>query len=116
MKAGKRLMKSEKEVEKICRDLMNKASEEYLTENYPKIVYGTIGVCMTVLNKQFGFGRKRLQKLKDEIEAEYVTMNAGICGRKYTSEDCLRYLKENYGIDFDESHYGEGWKDECNYR
>lgn len=116
MKAEKRLMKSEKEVRKICKDLMNKASAEYLAENYPKIVYRAIGVCMTVLNKQFGFGAKRLQKLKDEIEAEYVTMNAGICGRKYTSDDCLKYLKENYGIDFDESHYGEGRKDERNYK
>ena len=52
MKSTKRLMKSEREVEEICR----KQVEEYLTENYEAIAqnaaYQAFAVMMCVLNRQ----------------------------------------------------------------
>lgn len=111
MKSMKRLMKSDREVESICY----KYVEEYLTENYDGIVrntsYQVIAVVMCVLSRQYGFGKIRLHRLKNDLEAEFVKMKTGVLGRDYTVNDCVKYLKENYDIDFSESNYtAEGWE------
>lgn len=49
---------------------------------------------------------KRLMKSDREVR-EICT---GIFGRKYDADDCTKFLKERYGIDFSESAYkAEGW-------
>ena len=109
MKSMKRLMKSEREVEKICR----KQVEEYLTENYEAIsrsgAIQMLAAAFYVLHTEFGFGEKRLKRLKSLIEGLFVLMKVGVIGRKFNPEDCMKFLKEKLNIDFEESDY-EGWE------
>ena len=110
MKSLKRLMKSEREVREICK----RETDVYLRENYDQIVrqavYQTLAVVFFVLHRCFGFGGKRLHRLKNEIESEFVMMKTGILGRKYDADDCKRFLNERYEIDFEESIYkAKGW-------
>ena len=109
MKSTKRLMKSEREVEEICR----KQVEVYLTEKYEAIAqnaaYQAFAVMMCVLNRQYGFGKTRLHRLKNDVESEFVKMKTSFLGRDYSVNDCVKYLKDNYDIDFSKSNY-EGWE------
>lgn len=110
MRSLKRLMKSDREVREICK----RETDAYLRENYERIAkqeaYRALAVAFVVLHRCFGFGGKRLHRLKDEIESEFVMMKTGILGRKYDADDCKRFLNERYDIDFEESIYkAEGW-------
>ena len=109
MKSTKRLMKSEREVEKICR----KQVEEYLTEKYEAIAqnaaYQAFAAMMCVLNRQYGFGKTRLHRLKNDVEAEFVKMKTSFLGRDYSVNDCVKYMKDNYDIDFSKWNDG-GWE------
>ncbi len=60
-----------------------------------------MSVCMVVLNRENGFGEKRLQQFLDSVRAEFEIMNCGILGKNYDPLDCLEFLKNNYGIDVD---------------
>ena len=33
-------------------------------------------------------------------------MTSGVLGKPYSTNDCVRFLKETYNIDFEESMYG----------
>ena len=51
-----------------------------------------------------------MSQLKEHIESEFVMMKTGIFGRKYDADDCTKFLKDRYSIDFSESAYkAEGW-------
>lgn len=111
MRSLKRLMKSDREVREICK----RETDAYLRENYEQIAkqaaYQTIAVAFVVLHRYFGFGGRRLSQLKEHIESEFVMMKTGIFGRKYDADDCTKFLKDRYGIDFSESAYkAEGWE------
>lgn len=67
--------------------------------------YQAIAVAMTVLHREYGFGKQRLQRLKDLIEDEYAVMQSDVCGRSYSPRDCQQWLKDECGIDFEESRY-----------
>lgn len=96
-----RIITSQSEVKRF-------AEEEYLRlrdtvyENVIKDVLPQfISVCMIILNRENGFGKKRLTKLLDSVKAEFKIMNCGIFGKNYDPLDCLEFLKNKYGIDVD---------------
>lgn len=85
------------------------AEEEYLRlkdDVYENVIKDVIpqfmSVCMMILNRENGFGKKRLTKLLDSVKAEFIIMNGGIFGKNYDPLDCLKFLKEKYGIDVDD--------------
>lgn len=104
-----RVLMTESQIRKIVK----KESEIQTTKIYDAAVkdatYQAFAVCFIVLAKEFGFGAGRLGKLKNSIEAEYVSMCTGILGKPYGIDDVIKYLKEHYGIDFNESCYSEAW-------
>ena len=62
-----------------------------------------MSVCMVELNKEFGFGEKRLRSVLDGVKDHFKLMDGvGILNHQYSTLDCLTYLKEKYGIDLDE--------------
>lgn len=64
------------------------------------IVAQLMATCMTELNKDFGFGKKRLQRFKRGTEALFIAMaRDGILGRKFTTQNCIDVMRERYGID-----------------
>ena len=58
-----------------------------------------MSVCMVELNKEFGFGEKRLRSVLDGVKDHFKLMDGvGILNHQYSTLDCLTYLKEKYGI------------------
>ena len=103
MKATKRILRTERDVKAIARKEVEKM--------YPiisrDIAYQVMAVAFLVLNRQYGFGRKRLGDLKNDIEFEYFIMQESPCGVKYDPDDAVRICKEKFGIDFYKSIFGE---------
>jgi len=57
---------------------------------------------LTELNKEFGFGRKRLGRVKRGTESLFLLMaSGGFMGKKFDTQTCIDYLRDNYGIDLD---------------
>ena len=74
-------------------------------------IYQSLGAMLYVLATKKGASSKYLNWLKDETETIFVQMATKAGGLDYTNDDILRYLKENYNVDFDESAFGEAWDD-----
>ncbi len=83
--------------EKEYRRLKDTVYENVIKDVIPQFT----AVCMCVLNRENGFGAKRLQRFLDSVASEFEIMNCGILGRKYDPLDCLKFLKEKYKIDVD---------------
>lgn len=98
----------QKEVEKIAdREAKKRVDEIYATAE-TNTAYQVMATVFCVLNKEFGFGKKRLTRLKNYTEDEFVRMAKGCLGRDYSSADCCKYLKGKYNIDFSETQYTGG--------
>jgi hypothetical protein len=96
-------MKSEKEIKEIVKQEVEKAYPEISKD----VAYQTFAMVFLILNRDYGFGKKRLQDLKDSIEMEYWKMQEKPCGIDYTPEDVLRICIERFGIDFNVSQFKE---------
>lgn len=96
--------------ENQIRKAVKAESERQVTEIYEKAMndaaYQCFATMMCVLHREFGFGGERLRRLKNLTEAEFFAMMNGVLGKPYSTNDCVRFLKEEYGIDFEESMYG----------
>ena len=80
-------------------EIRQRVEEEYQKKKdqiYESVIQDVLpqfmSVCMVELNKEFGFGEKRLRSVLDGV---------GILNHQYSTLDCLTYLKEKYGIDLD---------------
>lgn len=51
------------------------------------------------LNKEFGFGKKRLLQYYNGISAMLLFMKNGVMGKSFTTDDCIKYCKEEFDID-----------------
>lgn len=66
------------------------------------IVAQLMAVVFTVLNKDFGFGKDRLMKVKKGTEELFkIMLNGGICGQEFNTQNCLDYMKDKFDIDLD---------------
>lgn len=102
MNSMRRLIKSDREVERLCQEEVAKRYKEISQD----VAYQTFAMVFLVLNRDFGFGKKRLHDLKDSIEGEYWKMQEKPLGIEYDPDDVLRIVKDKFGIDFNESLYG----------
>lgn len=66
------------------------------------VIPQVLAVVLLTLNKDFGFGEKRLRRCISGMKSYFKLMNTEIFNRKITTLDCLKYLKDEYGIDLDE--------------
>ena len=60
-----------------------------------------LSVFFTALHKDFGFGKKRLLRVKESVEAYFLLMQTGIFSKSFTPIDCINYLRDEFGIDLD---------------
>lgn len=104
-----RVFKSESQIRRIVQDEAKRQTTEIYDKAMQDSVYQAFAVMMCVLHKEFGFGKERLHRLKDLTEDEFMAMKCNVLGRSYTTNDCVRFLKENYDIDFSKSQYDESW-------
>lgn len=68
----------------------------------------TMAVVFWVLHREHGWGRDRMQRLKNEIEDEFVLMHKGVMGVKYNPVELREKLKSEFGVDFDTTRYEGG--------
>lgn len=106
----------DKETGGILKNKMVLTKEEisqYLEEEWEQkkdLVYAEVkndvanqilSVFFTALNKDFGFGKTRLLRVKSSVEAWFSIMQTGVFNKQFTPVDCINYLKENFDIDLD---------------
>lgn len=61
-----------------------------------------MAVCCCALHAHFGFGKQRLNKFKAEVEDYFSLMlEKGIFGKTFTPINCIDYMRDEFGIDFD---------------
>ena len=104
---------SRTDMRKIVREEAKKQLDNFRATECEKcqesIGYQAIATVLIVLHRQFGFGTKRLQALKDAVETEFYWMEHGIPGmkkRRYTGTKYIDKLKK-MGVDLYESQYKE---------
>lgn len=102
---------SRSEIARAAQEAARKEVDAMRDELYAKVerdcTYQALATAFAVLHREFGFGQHRLTRLKNEIEREYVMMQNGVLGRDYSPRDAQAWLKERYGIDFEESQFKE---------
>lgn len=79
---------------KIQRDI-----QRLLAEEHKNAVVQTAAVILWTLSASEGFGEKRLRRIMNEVTGTSEDMDGVGFVPPFTSEDCVRYLKEKYGID-----------------
>lgn len=91
-----------------CGEIKKAFDEEYskrVDEVYKNITQDiTVQIMATVLfelNKEFDFGKKRLQRVVSGTEGFFRLMEEGILGKKFTTEDLIKHMKEKYDIELD---------------
>lgn len=108
-----RVFKTESQIRRIVQDEAKRQTTEIYDKAMKDAVYQAFAVMMCVLHREFGFGGERLKRLKNLTESEFMMMRTGILGRSYDTNDCVKFLKNTYGIDFEESQYDdESWHSE----
>ncbi len=92
---------SESEVRRQVQTEYQKIKDTVYENIMKDVIPQFTAVCMCVLNREYGFGVKRLQRFLDSVNSEFEIMNNGFLGRKYDPLDCLKFLKDKYKIDLD---------------
>ena len=102
-----RILTSESQIKQVVDEEVRKRLADYFTEVTRNTTYRTIAVVLRILERDYGFRKKRLHDVKNRIESEFCLMETGIFGQNYDQDDIVKYLKEKYDIDFEESQYKE---------
>ena len=97
-----RILTSEKAVRDKVREEYQKYKDEVYRDVMEDVIPQVLAVVLLTLNKDFGFGEKRLRRCISGMKSYFKLMNTEIFNRKITTLDCLKYLKDEYGIDLDE--------------
>ena len=70
--------------------------EKQLAENF---TIQTVANILYILEKQFGFGKKRLNAVVDGIHSLNSLQNKGVLGESFDNLDLVQHFKDKYNID-----------------
>ena len=84
----------EREVKRECDAKIDAVYEEVKKD----VVSQIMAVCCMELNKEFGFGEKRLNRFYDGVNNLFKRM---IMDEEFTPINCINLLREKYGINLD---------------
>ena len=73
-----------------------KRQEQQLAENF---TIQTVANILYILEKQFGFGKKRLNAVVDGIDSLNSLQNKGVLGESFDNLDLVQHFKDKYNID-----------------
>lgn len=80
----------------------NARAQEMFEQIKRDVVAQLMATAMAELNKEFGFGKKRLRRFKAGVEGLFIAMaRDGIMGREFTTQNCIDLMRDKYGIDLD---------------
>ena len=95
MKARTQYIVNRKDVEKeVVKEF--KRQEQELAETF---TMQTVANILYILEKQFGFGNKRLNAVVDGIDSLNAIQKQGILGETFDNLDLVRHFKDKYDID-----------------
>ena len=95
MKARTPFLAKRKDVEKeVLKEFQRQ--EQQLAENF---TIQTVANILYILEKQFGFGNKRLNAVVDGIDSLNAIQKQGILGETFDNLDLVRHFKDKYDID-----------------
>lgn len=82
----------EAEYSKLERQTFQKAAGD--------IVGQLMAVCLYTLNQNYGFGKTRIQRFKNDVESYFEIMRSGgFFGDGFDADNCIEYIKEKFDID-----------------
>ena len=84
-----------REVKRECDAKINIVYEEVKQDVASQIM----AVCCMELNKEFGFGKKRLNRFYDGVNNLFKSM---LTNKEFTPISCIEWLRDKYAIDLDE--------------
>lgn len=64
----------------------------------------------TLYKPPYNFRKQRLLQFKHNVEATFQTMSTGIMGKSFGTVDCIEFMKNEFGIDFDAEVKTCEWK------
>jgi len=102
-----KIMMNDRELQEFITKETQKEFDRLSDKAYYDAFLAAMAVVMVILNREFGFGKKRLEKFKDDVEGEFMAMIEGVLGQKYETNDCVKIIKEKFGIDLQKSIYDE---------
>lgn len=86
-----------------------KELEAYKDEVYEKVTLDVfeqaIAVCLYTLEAEQGWKETRLRRFVVQLEDTCHLLTQDIFGKKITTRDILKHMKEKYNIDLSESRY-----------
>lgn len=97
----KKMVLTKEEIAQYINEEWESIKDTVYAEVKNDVANQVLAVFFTVLNKEFGFGKKRLLKVKEGVESYFSLMQKGIFNKPFTPIDCLNYLREEFGIDID---------------
>ena len=101
-RAKNKIFTTKAEVEKACQKEIESRIEKLYEEVKRDVARQVMATCLYELNKEFGFGKDRLNKFYDGVSAMFMLMESGVMGGKFSTEDCINHCKEKFKINLDE--------------
>ena len=87
------------EVDKVLDEERAKIAYEAVQYAAPELMAQAIAVMLLAMSKR-GYGKRRLNYFYDWY-VSLMNMPSDMLGKTPTTFDAVKYVKENYGIDFD---------------
>ena len=88
-------------VDKILQEEWDRRVDEVYKSAVQDAGNQILAVLFTALHKDFGFGTDRLLRVKKSMESYFALMNDNVFRDGFTPQDCIDYIRENFGIDID---------------
>jgi len=96
-----------KETQAVAERLVKEREAAIIDAVQSSIMQQVLAVTFCILHRENGWGPERLNRLKNQIEDEFVLMHKKPMGREYNPLDLRAWLKE-YGVDLEETQYKGG--------
>lgn len=96
-----RIITNQSEVKRLVEEEYLRLKDTVYENVIKDVIPQFMSVCMVILNRENGFGKKRLTRILDSVKSEFEIMNCGVFKKNYDPLDCLKFLKNKYGIDVD---------------
>lgn len=102
------MTKLQRETQAIAERLVKEREADIINAVQSSIMQQVLSVTFWILHRDHGWGKDRLNRLKDEIEDEFVLMHKKPLGKEYSPLDLRDWLRNQYGVDLEETRYKGG--------
>lgn len=96
-----KMVLSKEDIGEYLNEEWEEKKDQVYTEVKRDVSAQILSVFFTVMCKEHGWKKKRLLKLKSDVEAYFALMQTGVFNKTFTPVDCIEYIKDEFGIDLD---------------